>query len=181
MHLIRDQREVIKPFSEALKQEEIRKRNNWDPIWHYTSVGFYYEQLSRYYEIFSQEQIKIFLYEQLKSNPTILLKDIFSFLEIETDFSPDISLRLNVSGSQKNQLTYLISRKVFNSPNPIRWISRIFIPESWRQKVTNWIRMTNLEEQIIPMEVKRELIELYREDILKLEDLINRDLSHWLA
>jgi len=180
MHLIRDQREETKPFSEALKQEAIRIQNNWDPIWHYKNVGLYFEQLSRYYKIFSREQIKIYEFEQLISNPGELLQDIFSFLEVNTNFTPDISLKYNVSGSQKSNFIYYISKTIFNKPNPIRWISRILIPELWRQKVTNTIRSKNLDKQTISEVVKSDLINFYREDILKLEELIEKDLSKWL-
>ena len=180
MHLIRDQREEITSFSEALKLENIRKQHNWDPIWHYTSVGFYYQQLSRYYEIFDRKEIKIFKYEQLNSNPSMLLKEIFSFLEVNPNFEPDISVRINVSGSQKNKLIYFFSKKIFNSPNPIRWLSRILFPENWRQKVTNRIKSANLEKQKMSKFDKNKLIELYREDIQQLEELIDLDLSQWL-
>jgi hypothetical protein len=33
----------------------------------------------------------------------------------------------------------------------------------------------------MPEETRMELIEAYREDVLKLQDLIGRDLSGWLA
>ena len=33
----------------------------------------------------------------------------------------------------------------------------------------------------MPDDVRRRLRDLYRDDILRLEDLIDRDLSHWLA
>jgi len=180
MHLIRDQREDIKSFSEALKQESIRIQNHWDPIWHYKNVGLYSEQLSRYYKIFSRGQIRIYEFDQFISAPEELLLDIFAFLEVSQEFTPDISMKLNVSGSQKSKIIYKISKGLFNTPNPIRWISRILIPKVWRQKVTNILRSKNLEKQSIPYEAKLNLNKFYKEDILKLEAILEKDLSKWM-
>lgn len=180
MHVVRDQREVAKNFEQALAMETIRKQANWDPIWHFTNVGFYYDQLTRYYKLFPKDQIKIFLYDELANNPTSLLHNIFEFLDVDANFNIDTSIKINVSGEQRNEFINFLSKALFNKPNPIRWISRQVIPKFWRYKVTNWIRNRNLIKQQIPYQQRKELIKLYRKDILQLEGLINKDLSHWL-
>lgn len=180
MHVVRDQRETAEDFEDALNQETLRKQENWDPIWHLTSVGFYYEQLSRYYRLFPQEQIKVYLYEDLVNEPIRLLQEIFTFLSVDPDFLPDSTVRFNVSGEQKSLFIHKLGLALFNSPNPIRWISRRIVPKTWRWKVTNWIRQQNLKKQQLPVHQREKLIDLYREDILKLQGLIDRDLSHWL-
>ena len=42
-----------------------------------------------------------------------------------------------------------------------------------------WINQ-NLETAKMKADTRAELIITYKEDILKLQDLISRDLSHWL-
>lgn len=180
MHVVRDRREDALNFGEALKLEDERKKNDWGPLWHYTSAGFYYDQLSRFYELFSGDQIKVFLYEELQKNELDLLKDIFNFLEVDPNFMPDSSIRFNVSGEQKSKFVHTLSLFLFNQKNPIRWLSRKFIPESWRWKFTCLVRDINLNKQSIPPKIKKDLINLYREDIMNLETLIKKDLSHWL-
>ena len=39
----------------------------------------------------------------------------------------------------------------------------------------------NLVKPGLDPEIRRQLIDFYREDILRLQDLIGRDLSAWLA
>lgn len=180
MHVVRDGRETAGSFAEALKLEETRKMENWDPIWHFTSVGLYYEQLARYYNLFKRDQIKVFLYEDLRHHQQTLLEEIFRFLEVKPNFTPDSSVKFNVSGEQKSQVLYKLSKAIFNHPNPVRWLSRHIIPERWRWKVTNWVREKNLKGDQIPQEIKRELITFYRPEVLKLEELIEMDLSQWL-
>jgi hypothetical protein len=174
MHVVRDRRETAQNFKAALALEEVRKAAGWEPIWHFTSVGYYHEQLSRYYSLFDREQISVFLFEELISNQENMLKKIFCFLNVDQDFKPESSIKFNVSGKQKSKLFYQITNWLFIKPNPIRWLSRKIIPDA------NWVRQQNLERPIMPTMVRQELVEIFREDILKLEDLIERDLSHWL-
>jgi hypothetical protein len=65
--------------------------------------------------------------------------------------------------------------------NPIKTALKPFLPESWRQRLVNNLRSQNLVKppQLLP-EVREQLIQEYREDVLRLQDLIQRDLSKWL-
>jgi hypothetical protein len=180
MHVVRDQRETTNNFEEALKEEEKRIRENWDPIWHFTNVGFYYEQLLRYYNLFPKEQIRVYLYEDLIDHPATMLCDIYKFLSVDPDFIVDRSVKFNVSGKQKSKLAHTLTKLLFNYPNPVRWVSRQCIPKAWRWKVTNRIRALNLKKQQIPQRQRETLTSYFRDDILKLEKLINKDLSLWL-
>ncbi len=179
MHVVRDRREPENDFSTALMHEQQRIEDGWGPIWHYKNGGYYFEQLSRYYDLFPPEQIKVLLYDDLISNPAEFLKKIFHFLEVNENFLPDTSLNFNVSGKQKSKLIHTLSLALFNKPNPIRWLSRKIIPERYRWKTTNWVREQNLQKQGIPPKIKNQLLEAYKSDIKKLEGLIDQDLSHW--
>lgn len=180
MHVVRDRRETANGFAHALAMENNRINENWGPIWHYKNGGFYYQQLRRYFDLFPRDNIKIFLHEDFRKDQKSLLRDIFKFLEVDTSFEPDISVKFNVSGEQKNRFIHTLTLMLFETPNPIRWFSRNLIPERLRWKVTNHIRRLNLKKQSIPQDIKTDLIKQYQEDILQLEDLINRDLSNWL-
>lgn len=180
MHVVRDQRESARNFKEALSKETKRTKENWDPIWHFTKVGYYHEQLTRYYNLFPKEQIKVYLYDELVENPQMLLCDLFKFLSVDPNFAVDISVRFNVSGEQKSKIIHYLSNVIFLHPNPLRWISRKFIPERWRWKFTNWIRDRNLMKHDISPQERKELMHLFKEDILQLQDLIEMDLSIWL-
>ena len=49
-----------------------------------------------------------------------------------------------------------------------------------RRRLGSALGKWNLNRPQLSPEHRRELIALYREDILKLQDLIQRDLSAWL-
>ena len=113
------------------------------------------------------------MYEDLKAKAIALLQDIFRWLEVDDTFVPDMALRPNKSGMPKNKLLHQILTK----PNPIKTILKPLFPAKIRQK----IRHQNLNTPQIYPEVRQQLIDLYRADILQCQDLIQRDLSGWLA
>ncbi len=180
MHVTRDKRENISDFAEAMQHEDERIASNWGAIWHYKTLGFYYEQLKYYYDLFSPEQIRVYLHDDLKAKPLWLLQDIFNFLNVDDRFEPNLNIQANVSGVQKSRAMDWIVDRLFARPNPIRFISRHLITEPIRWRFTTYVRNRNLVRQIIPPDIRRELTAVYREDILKLQNLLNRDLSHWL-
>lgn len=180
MHVVRDRRETAGDFLDALSREEERKVAGWEPIWHFTSVGMYYEQLSRYYRLFPKDQIRVFLYEDLNADQSALLREAFQFLEVTPTFIPESSVRFNVTGEQKNKLFHTATQWLFTQPNPVRWFSRKIVPDIWRGNVANWVRQRNLKKQQISPKARQQLLDLYRGEILMLQDLINKDLSQWL-
>ena len=141
LHLIRDGREQIRNFAQALQEEEERIRSNWEHIWHYKQLGFYYVQLNRYFNTFYKQQIRVYLFEDLMTNPIFRLEDIFKFIGVNEEVIPDISVKHNVSVISKDK-----------APT----------------------------ELLLRLQVRRRLVEVYREDISKLQHLLQRDLSGWL-
>ncbi|GAB4527109.1 MAG: sulfotransferase [Pleurocapsa sp.] len=172
LHIVRDDREPCRDFASALQDEGRRIAENWEWFWHYIQVGYYGKQLQRYYEIFAPSQIKVYLYEDLKEKPIALLQDIFSFLQVDNTFVPDMALRPNKSGMPKNKLLHQILTK----PNPIKTLLKPLFSAKIRQKIQH----QNLNTPQIFSEVRQQLIDLYRTDILQCQDLIQRDLSAWL-
>ena len=178
LHLRRDGREQIDEFAEGLKAEEMRVNAQWQHLWHYTRVGFYHAQLQRYYDLFSPSQIAVYTYDEFTADTPRVMREIFSFLGVDDTFVPDTSVRYNVSGDPK-------SRSIHNfltRPNTIKKFVKPLLPvllrRNLRAQALQWNTVTGKRE--LSTETRRYLVELYREDIQKLEVLIQRDLSHWL-
>jgi len=180
MHVVRDRRETSENFLDALSREEERKAAGWEPIWHFSSVGLYAEQLSRYFALFPKDQLQIYLYEELQENQTALVRKVFQFLEVDDSFIPESSMRYNVTGEQKSKIYHSITDWLFTQPNPIRWFSRKVLPDIWRGNVASWMRQRNLKKHQIPQTERNILVEYFRKEIKELQSLINKDLSHWM-
>jgi hypothetical protein len=180
MHLVRDSRETEQSFRQALKREGERIVLNWDPIWHYTRVGLYAQQLARYLRLFSEDQILIFLHEDMVKDQSGVLRKIFGFLGVDANFQPDTNFKVNVSGVTRSSTAHRMIKSIFDSPNLLRWIARRIIPEPVRWKFTEGVRNRNLVREIISEEDRRYLTPVFRQDILALQNLLHRDLSQWL-
>ena len=176
LHMTRDGCEPLADFAEALREEERRVRNNWMPSWHYKQRGFYYAQLRRYFDQFPSSQIKVYLFEDLTADPRRVLQDLFEFLGVDGDFSPDLSERHNRSGVPRHQAL----QRFLISPSPIKTALKAVVPSGLSKRTARWTRNRNLVKAPMSPEVRMQLIGMYRDDILKLQDVVQRDLSRWL-
>ncbi len=181
LHLARENRTPTQAFTDCLNRETIWWQRN-DLI----KEGFYGRYLTRYYELFPAENIRIYLYEEMQKAPLDVMQSIFAFLKLDLAFTPDVGLRYNESGIIKNRfLHHLYGPGGFVS----KTISKI-LPQSafdtlkenlGFQKRILALRGKNLHRPQLDPEVKRKLThDVYGEDIRQLETLIGRNLSHWL-
>jgi hypothetical protein len=181
MHAVRDGWEPLPDFSSALAQEQDRIKDGWEIVWHYTQAGFYHRQLTHYYEQFDKSQIKVFLYDDLVNDPIKLYKEVTGFLEVDESFIPDFSVHPNVSGRIRSQLVYDLANRLFLQPNLLKSLSRRMLPEKIRWRFTTRVRNMNINKEPFPEEVRAKLVPIFRSDISQLQELIGRDLSHWLT
>lgn len=172
-------REPCHDFWEAIESEEARKQNDWCHYWFYRSLGFYGQQLSRYFESFNAEQIKVFLFDDLCADPDALYRELFEFLGVDASFRP------HVQDDSRNASLLPKSRRVHDvmtKPSAIRSIVRAVTPRSLRVAGIKWVgaRQQAIKPPGIALDDRRRLIEGYRDDIELLESLIGRNLSSWL-
>ncbi|MDY7020394.1 MAG: sulfotransferase [Cyanobacteriota bacterium] len=156
-----------KEFSEALKEGR------------YLNVGFYYRHLSRYFAKFNSEQIKIYFYDDfIKDNQTIF-EDLFNFIGVDNSFVPDTLVRHNSSPSiPKNKWI----NKVLLQQNILKNFAKVLVPSQISGRLKNTMIKANLESRSdMSPEIKSLLLQKYKEDILNLQDLVNKDLTHWLT
>ena len=179
LHMVRTGMEPLDDFAQALREEEVRihKERTFQD---YIGRGLYYNQLKRYFGTFPQEQVRVYLYEDLSGAPISTVQDAFRFLKVDDSFVPDVSLRRNVSGQPKYKtLDGLLRRQ-----SRIKHAAKIYLPARmrWRlSKTFDDLKTRNLAEPPpVQSKVRRHLIGVYREDILQVQELIHRDLSGWL-
>ncbi len=165
-------------FAQAIRAEEERWQQQWGHPWYYKRKGFYFQLLKPYFDIFPRDQIRVYLMDDLKADARGLLQDIFRFLEVDDSFEPDFARRYNVSANSARSQTL---HKVLNQPNPAKAIVRRFLPARMRRQLKLKLQQKNRAEQQISPEIRAELMDEFRNDILKLQDLIDRDLSLWLS
>ncbi len=177
IYALREGRETAQSFREALILEEQRISQKWGPHWHYKSKGFYATQLKPYFERFNQKQLAIYLYDDLKSNPQQFCQNIYHFLGVDTHFCPNTSQKYKIDGLSKSLFLY----KWLKKPSPLKKLTYIF-PRNYRKYLKEKIAQINTKTDTPPFlpEERYHLMEVYRKEILALQEMIGRDLSHWL-
>lgn len=181
LHLARENRVPSEHFADCLDRNSIWWKRN-DLI----KEGFYYRNLVPYFELFPRKNIRVYLYEELQSDPDGVMRDIYEFLGVDPYFTPDTSLRYNESGLIKNRFLNRIYgqggilSKSLNAilPRPLLEKLRGNLPLKKRMLE---LRSKNLLKPGIDPVIKKKLtVEVYGDDIRELEKLIGKDLSGWL-
>ena len=173
---VRNGQEPITNFEEAIRQESIRIQEDWHPRFFYKLKGFYYKYLKQYSEFFEKDNIRVYLYEDLCKDPINLMQNLFQFLDIDSKFVPNMAVKHNVSYIPRSKYLKLLLGK----PNPIKSILKLLLPQKLSQSIVNNLKVWNQTKPQLVLDTRRQLILEYREDILKLQELIERDLSKWL-
>lgn len=145
--------------------------------------GFYYEPLKYFFDKFGHSKIKVFLYNDLCENSIDFMQDMYRFIRVDDSFCPNTSTKNQVAQVPKNKSLNKFLRK----QNPVRsYISyalKYVLPYEVRQNIRSKLIELNSDDKqkiLMKAEERKQLVELYREDILKLQDLVQRDLSSWL-
>lgn len=168
--------EPITDFARALQEEEARKQNGWaGGWWRYKTKGFYYRQLKRYFDTFGRRQLRVYLYEDFRADPVSILQEIFEFLNVDTTFIPDTTIKTNVSGVPKSR--FLHSMVAASRRPAIKRLIPHHLIRGLREPMRN---LTLAKPPQLSQELRSQLNAAYEEDILGLEKLIGRDLSRWL-
>jgi len=181
LHHVRDGLEPLN-FHDALKAETQRIDDKWWWGFYYMDVGLYHEQVKSYMVTFGADNVLTILYDDLVSDPSALLKNIFKFLEVDDSFCPNLAKRYNTALVPRNKLLHLI----VTTDNPVKSLFRLILPTTFdfRSRVKRKIKNMNLKKpdrkKLVEKNEKYRLIVKYREDILRLQDLLKKDLTVWL-
>lgn len=170
--------EPITNFKEAIEKEKARAEAGWGWYWRYVDIGFYGRQLERYLEWFDRDQIRMYLYEDYISDPRSLLSDLFDFLGVDDSLVPDLGRRYNVSRFPRSQLF----ESLLTRPSSLKSAVKLLASENLRERIvrSRLFHLLRGKRPRIPLDAANQLLETYRDDILRLQDLMERDLSAWL-
>jgi len=169
--------EPMDNFEEAMAAEAERGRMGWFLFWCYRGMGFYGAQIERYFSLFDRKQFRFFLFEDLLSRPDELFKQIFDFLGVDTGVRILLAEKYNASGIPRSRLFH----GFLTRPNILKTCLKRFFPEKTHYRVLTNFMNRNLAKPLLSMEVRSRILPVYREDIMKTQDLIGRDLSAWLV
>jgi hypothetical protein len=181
----RDGVEPCARFEDAIAVEPERIRARWSPTWFYLDRGYYSRQLSAYVDSFGREHLHVSLYDDFARDPQSVLDGMFRFLGLDP-VAVDVGRRHNVSRGDVHVPRLMWLHDLVMRPNRASRLMRDRLPHQFVKAVTPLARRMvfrkagTLDYTPLSPALRTELTSRFRDDILRLEDLLDRDLSHWL-
>jgi hypothetical protein len=185
LQMRRDGAEPLDDFRAAVAAEPRRKRENWSPTWLYLDRGFYCRQLKVYFELFDRARIRVLLHDDLRRDPERCLSAIFTFVGVDPGAVIDRSEEHNASAvahvPRSGWLYASVARPFLLSP----YLQSV-VPRPVAARVRPWARRLLLKQAAsaapspLGPELRAMLTARFRDDVEQLQQLVNRDLSHWL-
>ncbi|MEO0685941.1 MAG: sulfotransferase [Cyanobacteria bacterium J06649_11] len=163
-------------FEKAIDQEQERIENCWRPGWLYAKSGFYGAQLSRYFENFPKENIRIYRYEELKHEPQDLCEDIFRFLGVDETFQVNDLGKKNVSVVPKSKHL----NKLIRQTQGLKSLLRSVLPKQLFDSFSAFLKGRLFDKKPeLTVELRNSLASIYEMDLELLERLVGKEFKDW--
>lgn len=140
--------------------------------------GKSHDSLEKCLDLFGEENVFVLINEESRKDPKRAVASVYRYLEVDEQFVP-YSLNKKVSPGIIPRFQFLetLRRSVYaylaeRNPEAINKIKRMGIAELYR-------KINNRGDFEVATEALDYLSDYYREDVLKLERLLERDLSCW--
>ena len=139
-------------FGKVLSAEASRIDDFWWGARHNLRHGLYSQRVAEYLQLFPRDQIKILLHDDYKASAQNFLRNIFEFLGVDPDAEIDVTGRHNVG--------------------VVRFRTK--------DAASGQEKRIEAAPPSLPDQLRRELQDFFRHDILRLQQLIGKDLSSWM-
>ncbi|MCS4034096.1 hypothetical protein GGQ02_002496 [Salinibacter ruber] len=166
-------------FEAALSQENERQRQNWRWHYQYRDQSRYAESVRQYLDIFGEKQVRCILFDDFVKDTRRTMKGIAKFLGVDSTFYAGYDFKTyNETKHPKSELVH----RLFRGKNILRKAFRLLMPiqlRQWAADLLNEFNYSRDEKPDLRSETELRLRKEFQEDIEKLEDVIQRDLSAW--
>jgi hypothetical protein len=180
--LLFSKQENIKSFEEALNAEDDRKSDKnrvfrWkkEAVF-YSDIGRFSEQVCRYLSVFERHKLCFILFDDLKSNPQAVYKNLLAFLQLDESHQI-LPVIHNPNKVQKSKML-----GSFINSSTIRNLARLMFPTKAREKIHVFLNKLNTRHKprpLLSLRVKRRILKMYEDEGVKLSKLLGRDVTHW--
>ena len=145
---------------------------------YYSQRVQYYQQVKRYCDRFDPKQIKVIIFEEFKSANDVIFHEVLEFLEVNPNFTPEYTA-VNVN----KEVKFKAINNIINSPLA-KSISKNLLSQEFnefvRDNIVEKLLWHQVPKQEMPEEIKTQLMEQYRPEVVKISELLDLDLiSKW--
>ena len=138
----------------------------------YIQLSYYYQQVKKYIDVFGKENICILNYDDLKKNNKDFTSKALSFLDLKVSKNINFDSKYNRSKSSRFRLFNFLYSKIF-----IRKVIKSILPKKIIASVNEIL--FNQKTPNLSVHVESQLYNLFKEDIVLLEKMLEINLSSW--
>jgi hypothetical protein len=138
----------------------------------YILLSYYYQQVKNYIDVFGKEKICILNYDDLKKNNKDFTSKVLSFLDLKVSKNINFDSKYNHSKSSRFRLFNFLYSKKF-----IRKVIKSIVPKKIIASVNEILFDQKLPN--LSVDVESQLYDLFKEDIVLLEKMLDINLSSW--
>ncbi len=161
-----------RPYLDVLR--EARRTGNY----HNTGIPLsrYGEFLRRYFDVFDEEQLRIYRYEHYKRDPVKMVCSIFEYIGVNPAYLPDVTRRHNKTYRPRSNR---LNRFVWGRSGA-KAVAQAVLPSAARNTLSQLLQRAN-RSPVPPLaeEARAIIIEVLRDDIERTEALLGCDLADW--
>ncbi|MBD3330887.1 sulfotransferase [Candidatus Peregrinibacteria bacterium] len=168
--------ETIKNFEKALNSENLRKKGKkinknipWPSLLYYSEFIKYKNHIEKFTKIFPKNQIKLVLFDDIKSNTKKVYNDLLNFLEVDPKFTPDFTVKHGCK-TERFQIPYKTTlKKIFTN----------YFPKSLNYllaKILAKINTKYIKRPVMNKNLRSRLKKKFKKEVIELQKLLNRDL-----
>lgn len=161
-------RDLRTPFEDFARRADI------------AAINDYVANLTRYFDLFSREQIKVLFFDDLARDPAQLARDVFDFLNVDNNFAPP----------SVNKRVLPASRPRFGAASVVAYHAAQAIRVLGGANFVGWVKRSDIFNRVMfrsdaprpapPAEVLQVLWEEFSRDNEALSRLLGRSLPpHW--
>jgi hypothetical protein len=165
---------VLPNFLDEIRRDTAAVPAGWGITSNYFGLGLYAAQVTRFYNHFNANQIKVILFEELVDPTKRVVDDLWNFLDIAPVELSAEQFRKNVAGVPR----FPRLNRIIRNSTIVRRAHQIAPP-----KIKRLGELLVLSRRSMPKLSKEDqfsLLEMYKRDIKTLESIIQRRLNHWL-
>ena len=162
---------VRRPFREHIRISLTSQKEKFDTFYPFLEYGMYHGQVRTYMSVFPPENVRVYFYQEGLAG---IVADVFRFLNADPR-DVDLSRRYLDRTTAPQATAFLWLLKEYNLLGAIlRWTPASIRPV-FRRMVFRNRKPPEMNE-----DDRRFLRDYYREDVVKLAGLLDRDLSSWI-
>jgi hypothetical protein len=170
----------IDDFVRACADEERRIAAGWADFWHYQRLGLYGRQLELLYSAFPREQVMVFRYRALLTDPAVLLDQVCGFLGVRQGVLTEVP-RENVTAHPEPTARHRATSGVLRSASAVTSRLPGHPGAGVIDRLERSLQAGARPRQPLTWEQRRALLPAFEADIRLLESLTGEDFSDWLA